>query len=146
MQKLKNMRIASLVIWLIIAVASMMTMPDFTQLVREKGQVTLPKDTGSQIAQEMLKKMNENGGDSYQIIAVYSNKDGKSLTNEQQKEIHSALSELKANAKQFGITDIVSHLDNKETENQLVSKDNTTILTQISVDKKHGKHYQRSAE
>ena len=98
------MRIASLVIWLIIAVASMMTMPDFAQLVREKGQVTLPKDAGSQIAQEMLKKMNENGGDSYQIIAVYSNKDGKSLTNEQQKEIHSAISELKANEKQFGIT------------------------------------------
>ena len=37
MQKLKNMRIASLVIWLIIAVASMTTMPDFAQLVREKG-------------------------------------------------------------------------------------------------------------
>ena len=71
MQKLKNMRIASLVIWLIIAVASVTTMPDLAQLVREKGQVTLPKDAGSQIAQEMLKNMNENGGDSYQIIAVY---------------------------------------------------------------------------
>ena len=39
--------------------------------------------------------MNENGGDSYQIIAVYTSTDGKCLTNEQQKEVHSAISELK---------------------------------------------------
>ena len=77
MQKLKNMRIVSLVIWLIIAVASVTTMPDFAQLVREKGQVTLPKDAGSRIAQDMLKNMNENGDDAYQIIAVYTSKDGK---------------------------------------------------------------------
>ena len=39
---------------------------------------------------------------------------------------------------QLGIKEVVSHLDNKELEKQLVSKDNTTILTQISIDKKHG--------
>ena len=33
------------------------------------------------------------------------------------------------------IKEVVSHLDNKELEKQLVSKDNTTILTQISIDK-----------
>ena len=38
----------------------------------------------------------------------------------------------------LALQDIVSHLDNKETENQLVSEDKTTILTQIFVDKKHG--------
>ena len=36
---------------------------------------------------------------------------------------------------QLGIKEVVSHLDNKELEKQLVSKDNTTILTQISIDK-----------
>ena len=39
---------------------------------------------------------------------------------------------------QLGIKEIVSHLDNKDLEKQLVSKDNTTILTQVSIDKKHG--------
>ncbi|AVF28425.1 putative membrane protein YdgH [Paenibacillus larvae subsp. larvae] len=36
----------------------------------------------------------------------------------------------------MGTNEIISHLDSKEMEKQLVSKDNTTILTQISVDNK----------
>src|SRR5690606_9693893 len=43
-----------------------------------------------------------------------------------------------ANQQELGITKIVSHLDNEETEKQLVSKDGTTILTQLEVDERSG--------
>ena len=42
---------------------------------------------------------------------------------------------LQNEKEQLGIKEVVSHLDNKDLEKQLVSKDNTTILTQISIDK-----------
>ena len=44
MQRLKNTRILSLIIWLIIAVVSVVSMPNLADLVREKGQITLPED------------------------------------------------------------------------------------------------------
>lgn len=42
---------------------------------------------------------------------------------------------LQNDKENLGIKEVVSHLDNKDLEEQLISKDNTTILTQISVDK-----------
>ena len=44
MQRIKNTRIISLIIWLIIAVVSVVSMPNLADLVREKGQITLPED------------------------------------------------------------------------------------------------------
>ena len=48
------------------------------------------------------------------------------------------IDELKKLKQQLGITEILSHLDNNETEKQLTSEDQTTILTQISIDQSHG--------
>ena len=86
MQRLKSTRILSLIIWLIIAVVSTVSMPNLADLVREKGQITLPEDAQSLKAQQLLKEMNENGGENYQIIAVYTSKDGNPLTAEVKKE------------------------------------------------------------
>ncbi|MEH7242921.1 MMPL family transporter, partial [Bacillus sp. JJ269] len=60
------------------------------------------------------------------------------LTTEQKDEIIKTINALQNEKEQLGIKEVVSHLDNKDLEKQLISKDNTTILTQISVDKKHG--------
>ena len=138
MQRIKNTRIISLIIWLIIAVVSVVSMPNLADLVREKGQITLPEDAQSLEAQQLLKEMNENGEENYQIIAVYTSKDGNPLTTEAKEEISSVIAQLQKQKQQLGITDILSHLDNEETEKQLTSEDETTILTQISVDQRHG--------
>ena len=113
-------------------------MPNLADLVREKGQITLPEDAQSLEAQQLLKEMNENGEENYQIIAVYTSKDGNPLTTEAKEEISSVIAQLQKQKQQLGITDILSHLDNEETEKQLTSEDETTILTQISVDQRHG--------
>jgi len=107
-------------------------------LVREKGQVTIPKTEQSSVAGKMIREMNKDGNATYEIIAVFNSGNKKSLTNEQKEQIASVINELKDNKKQLSITDIISHLDSKEMEKQLVSNDNTTILAQISVDKKQG--------
>ena len=65
---LKNTRIISLIIWLIIAVVSVVSMPNLADLVREKGQITLPEDAQSLEAQQLLKEMNENGEENYRSL------------------------------------------------------------------------------
>lgn len=138
MEKVKNTRILSFIVWLLIAVVSIVTMPDLSQLVREKGQLTLPEDAQSLVAQNLLKEMDPNGGENYQIIAVYTSKDGKPLSDEAKVEIDSVINELQEKEQQLGITKMLTHTDNTETEKQLTSEDGTTILTQISVERAHG--------
>lgn len=113
-------------------------MPNMDQLVRDKGQVSVPSMEQSAVANQMLKQMDKKGGDSYGIIAVFNSGSKKALTSKQKEQIASVINELKAKKKQLGITNITSHLDSSEMAKQLVSKDYTTILTQLSVDKKQG--------
>ncbi|MCH5586616.1 MMPL family transporter [Shimazuella sp. AN120528] len=138
MNKLKSWRTLSFVLWIMVTALILTTMPNLNQLVKEKGQVTTPKTEQSYIANEMLKQMDKKGGEKYDVIAVFSSGSKKALTSKQKAEIASAIHKLKTQQKQLGINEIVSHLDSKEIEKQLVSKDNTTILTQISIDKKQG--------
>ncbi|MFK4310540.1 RND superfamily putative drug exporter [Bacillus sp. RC242] len=139
MSKLKSWRSLSFLLWIVITIAMVVTMPNMDQLVKEKGQITIPNTEQSSIADKMIKEMDKEGAEKYEIIAVFNSGSKKALTNEQKEEITKTINALQNEKEQLGIKEVVSHLDNKELEKQLVSKDNTTILTQISVDKKHGK-------
>ncbi|XKK29997.1 MMPL family transporter [Bacillus sp. AC79A.1] len=86
--------------------------------------------------------MDKEGVEKYEIIAVFNSGNKAALTDEQKKEITKTINALQNEKEQLGIKEVVSYLDNKDLEKQLVSKDNTTILTQISIDKNMVK-YQR---
>lgn len=136
MKKIMNWRLASFILWIVATIIIITTMPNLDQLVREKGQITIPESAQSNIASDMLTQMDEDGGESYQIIAVFNSGNDKALTDEQKEEIENIINELKNNQSQLGIKDILTHVDNEQAEDQLVSEDGTTILAQISVEKK----------
>ena len=138
MSKLKNWRSLSFLLWIVITITMIVTMPNMDKLVKEKGHITIPNTEQSSIADNMIKEMNKDGTEKYDIIAVFNSGSKTALTTEQKKEITKTINALQNEKEQLGINEVVSHLDNKDLEKQLVSKDNTTILTQISVDKKHG--------
>jgi RND superfamily putative drug exporter len=138
MKRLKSWRSLSFVLWIVITVVALTTIPDMEQLVKEKGQITIPKTEQSNVAKEMINQMDQKDGETYGIIAVFNSGDEEALTTSQKEQIASVINDLKAKKEQLGISQIVSHVDSKVLENQLVSKDNTTILAQISVDKSHG--------
>ena len=138
MSKLKNWRSLSFLLWIVINITMVVTMPNMDKLVKEKGQITIPNTEQSSIADKMIKEMDKEGAEKYEIIAVFNSGDKNALTNEQKEEIEKTINALQNEKEKLGIKEVVSHLDNKDLEKQLVSKDNTTILTQISVDKKHG--------
>lgn len=135
MKKVMNWRLASLVLWILVTVVIVTTMPNLEQLVREKGQITIPESAQSSLAEDMLNQMDEDSGEEYQIIAVFNSGNDKALTTEQKEEVGKIIKELKNKQSQLGIKDMVTHLDNEQTENQLISEDSTTILAQLSVEK-----------
>ncbi|MDZ4417118.1 MMPL family transporter [Bacillus cereus] len=138
MSKLKNWRSLSFLLWIVITITMIVTMPNMDKLVKEKGKITIPNTEQSSIADKMIKEMDKDGVEKYEIIAGFNSGSKKALTNEQKEEITKTITALQNEKEQLGIKEIVSHLDNKDLEKQLFSKDNTTILTKISVDKKNG--------
>ncbi|MBR2786173.1 MAG: MMPL family transporter, partial [Clostridia bacterium] len=138
MSKLKNWRSLSFLLWIVITITMIVTMPNMDKLVKEKGHITIPNTEQSSIADKMIKEMDKDGTEKYDIIVVFNSDSKTALTTEQKEEIIKTINALQNEKEQLGIKEVVSHLDNKELEKQLVSKDNTTILTQISIDKKHG--------
>ncbi|PHB58307.1 hypothetical protein COE92_03400 [Bacillus wiedmannii] len=138
MSKLKNWRSLSFLLWIVITITMIVTMPNMDKLVKEKGHITIPNTEQSSIADKMIKEMDKDGTEKYDVIAVFNSGSKTALTTEQKEEITKTINALQNEKEQLGIKEVVSHLDNKDLEKQLVSKDNTTILTQISIDKKHG--------
>ncbi|WHY26799.1 MMPL family transporter [Bacillus wiedmannii] len=138
MSKLKNWRSLSFLLWIVITITMIVTMPNMDKLVKEKGHITIPNTEQSSIADKMIKEMDKDGTEKYDVIAVFNNGSKTALTTEQKEGITKTINALQNEKEQLGIKEVVSHLDNKDLEKQLVSKDNTTILTQISIDKKHG--------
>ncbi|MEH7043847.1 MMPL family transporter [Bacillus thuringiensis] len=138
MSKLKNWRSLSFLLWIVITITMIVTMPNMDKLVKEKGHITIPNTEQSSIADKMIREMDKDGTEKYDVIAVFNSGSKAALTTEQKDEIIKTINALQNAKEQLGIKEVVSHLDNKDLEKQLISKDNTTILTQISVDKKHG--------
>lgn len=80
MKKLKSWRTLSLLLWVIVTVLMITTMPDMNRLVKEKGQISIPDDAQSSVAAQMIKQMNPQGGEAYGIIAVFNSGSDNPLT------------------------------------------------------------------
>lgn len=137
MKKWRSIRTISLLAWIVISVLSLLWMPNLDQLVREKGQVAIPESAQSEIAQSMISNMDANDQETYQLIAIFTSEKDK-LTNDEKVQIAEVIAKLKKDSGNLGIQEIMSHLDDEETEKQLVSEDKMTILTQLSVSKDYG--------
>ena len=112
-------------------------MPNMDDLVREKGQITIPDNALSREASHMLEEMDENAN-TYDFIAVIGSKDGKKMSNQEKEELDKLLSELKARQSTLGIEEMTTHLDGEEAASVLTAEDGSTILAQISIDREQG--------
>lgn len=137
MRKLLNWRSGALLGWILITVLIMVSMPDMDLLVREKGQAEVPASTQSEMAKKMVSEMNE-GGENYDIIAVFNSDSSAALSPAQKEQIASTIKNLQNKKAELDIKELITHLDNEQTEKQLSSEDGTTILTRISISKEAG--------
>ncbi len=140
MRKIIQFRWFILAAWVLLCALSLYFMPDLDQLVREKGDPTIPDRYSSQIANDILKKVEGNATsdtDEFDIIAVFHSK--SALSSQQMTEIEAKIQQLETKKKELGITGMLSHLDGEEVAEQLISEDRTTVLLSLRVEKKDRK-------
>ncbi|MBD2846932.1 MMPL family transporter [Paenibacillus sp. IB182496] len=120
-------------IWLAAAVGLFLSAPNMQELVREKGQITVPDGYSSTEAAELLRQLGEEeGGSSGELssVLVFHNPDG--LTAAERAEAERGIRLLQDGRETYGVTAVTTHFDMPELEDQMVAEDGTTILALVS--------------
>lgn len=137
MRKLIRYKWLVLAVWLAAAAGLFVTAPDMAQLVRDKGQITVPQGQPSTIAAELLDKMDagsESGeGAGLSSVLVFHREQG--LTPADLDQVKRAAERLKDSKAAYGITGVTTHFDMQELEKQMVSEDGTTVLLLVQAAK-----------
>lgn len=99
MRTILKWRWAVLALWIALAAGLMLLAPDMQQLVREKGQITVPDGYSSSTASKLLKEKEAqsrvagDAGDEKSAVLVFHRDEG--LSDADRQEIRSGLAELK---------------------------------------------------
>jgi putative drug exporter of the RND superfamily len=119
-----------LIAWIAIVAGLFMVAPNMADLVREKGEIKVPEGYSSTLAQEIMDEVKSDNGS--QVALVFHN--NKKLTETEIKEAEKAIQKLEAEKAKLGITDMISHFNEKSLADQLVSSDGKSILASVTVD------------
>lgn len=119
MKNLRNRHIPALIFWLVVILVTLVTMPDVSGIVRDKGALSLPKNEESQIAATIEKKANHNQK-IRSFALVFSNGD-KKLTATQKKRSpkRSRVSKI---PKPLKLSTSLSHLTTPKPKSSLMPK------------------------
>lgn len=119
-------------IWIIVAAGLMFIAPPMADLVREKGQITVPDGYSSVIAEQMLQEMDEETGDSSttQVALVFHRSDG--LSDHDLASMAQGLQSLREN-EALGVTSVVDPFQTPELEDHMQSEDGQTVLALVTV-------------
>lgn len=134
MQRFRERHVLALIIWIGLALIAMFTLPNISQLVRDKGAVTLPANVESQVANKIQKKAA--GGKSVRtLILVFNNKHGK-LTTDQTAAVNDTATAIR-NDSSLHTTSVTSPGDNAAAQKQLTSDDKTTQMVMVTLPNKY---------
>ena len=122
-----------IVAWIVLVAGLFMAAPNMADLVREKGQITVPEEYSSSLASEILSDVQkqEGSGDVTQAALVFHS--DQKITDAEIKEAEKAIRILEENRDELGITDILTHFNEESLKDQLVSTDGKAILASVSV-------------
>ncbi|WP_394139721.1 MMPL family transporter [Cytobacillus oceanisediminis] len=122
-----------IIAWIAVVAGLFIAAPNMAELVREKGQITVPDEYSSTLAGEIMAEVQkqEGGGDETQVALVFHN--DKKLTDAEIKEAEKAIRTLEEKSDEIGITEILTHFNEESLKEQLVSDDGKSILTSVSV-------------
>ncbi|WP_125565458.1 MMPL family transporter [Companilactobacillus insicii] len=131
MRQITRKYMPALIGWIIVVVLALLVMPNVSQLVRDKGNITLPSYTESQKASKMEKQANGNKS-VRTYTAVFNNNGNNKFNPSQNRKISRKLNGLE-NKNSLKIEKVMGPSDNAETKKQLIAKDKSTQLAQITV-------------
>lgn len=127
----KNLKWLPIIGWLVVVVVLGIISPSLSNLISEKGAITLPVSYPAQVTKQLDL---ENNGSSKQIVAVFNVKTG--LTKEDETKIANVLNNVSDNKKELHISSITDCFKNTDLKPQMISKNNETVLAIFDVDSK----------
>lgn len=130
MRTMIRFRYLLLAVWVAVTVIFVLNQPDISSILGGKGEATLQEDSPSNVAGKMLDEMDTSAGDT--LIVVFHNEN--SLSTEDMDAISKGIDKLKANEDNLGITNLIDPFGTPTAKSQLISEDETTLMTQITYD------------
>ncbi|CAM3433046.1 MULTISPECIES: MMPL family transporter [Saccharibacillus] len=127
-----------LLIWIAAAVGLFLSAPSMSDLVREKGGISVPDGYTSTEASAILRDLaaQEGGAEGTTIALVFHNPDG--LTAAEKKQAEEAVAAIEKNKASLHVTSILSPFEQKELEEQMVSANGQTILVSLTAEVAEG--------
>lgn len=125
----------STIIWAILTVIFVVTMPDINKIVRLKGEPKIGQEYPSQVAAALEKEYQGVPKDKKlsTVAIVFYDKNG--LSDEDIVAIKKIIYGLNSNREKYNIENISTHFKNPELKNYYVSGNNKVILASIQADK-----------
>jgi RND superfamily putative drug exporter len=135
MKKKKISSLAILIVWVIISVSLFKLMPDVGNLLLEKGQPHFPSNYSLKIAQKYSKEYNNYSQNSAIMNFIIVFTDDKGISSAEMNSIHNVVKKLESDGPKIGVKSVQTHFDTPALKSELVSKDNTTVLVSVNLDK-----------
>lgn len=122
------------VLWIAVAAGLFVMAPSMADLVREKGQITVPDGYSSSMADHMLKEVSKQGGSEEigDTVLVFHHNEG--LSSDNLADIEASIQLLKSKQQELSLTSVTSHFDQPELQDQLVSEDGKTLMVLLGGD------------
>jgi len=120
-----------LAVWVVVTVLFTINQPDLNKILNQKGQASISENSPSKVATKMLNKMGTSKGDT----AIFVFNDPKKISKEGMKDIQKGIEKLSSRKAQLKINNIIDPFSTPEAKDQLISKDGTTLMTQITYEK-----------
>lgn len=133
MKTIIKARWAVILIWIAAAVVLFMTAPSMSDLVREKGQISVPGGYTSSRAAEIMKEVADTkGGETlHQVALVFNNPKGIGPT--ETESIKQGVEKLTENKESLQIDSITDPFSQSELKDTLIAKDGNTIMVALSL-------------
>lgn len=124
-----------LALWIAGAAVLMISAPNMEELVRTKGQITVPDGYSSTLAAQLEKEIGASGdgegAEGMSTVLVF-HKDG-GLTEDDLAQVKAGLDKLDAEGGTLGVESVMTHFDVPELKEQMVSEDGSTVLALLTV-------------
>ncbi|SFS46970.1 MMPL family transporter [Marininema halotolerans] len=119
--------------WIGMTILAITTMPDLERMTRES-EPKIPAEFSSQVAKNLKKEMNNSSKSSkdVDVLAVFHS--DNPLTKKEQSEIKDGIHQLQSD-KELGVSNVVTHFDEKELKDQFVSQDQSTVMALFTVNR-----------
>ena len=131
MKKLLKLRWVLLAVWVIATVLFTLNQPNLKQILNQNGQASISENSPSKLASEMVNKMGTSKGDT----AIFVFNDPKKISEEGMKDIQKGIDKLTSNKADLKINNIMDPFNTPEAKDQMLSKDETTLIAQVTYEK-----------